>query len=288
VILNVEAKTNFVKLLILFALSFSGKKECLFLCHYISQNISERYVNINWYLFPVNRNPNCISMNTKLIFNFVLAILSWFIGILPANGQTFSVRFDLADLCRKNQFETINRQLSWFYENDKKAVRLSKSKDEGIAWIKGVQFSNGTIEIDIRGKDIFQESFTGIAFHGSDIDTLDAVYFRPFNFQSTDSVRRTHAVQYISHPEFPWSVLREKYAGKYENGVTPSPDGNEWFHIRIVVQYPDVTVYVNGSDIPCLSIKKLNGRRTGKIGLWAGNNSDGDFANLVISTTRKR
>ena len=227
-------------------------------------------------------------MNTKLIFKFVMAILPWLISILPVKGQTFSVRFDLADLCRKNQFEIINRQLSCFYENDKKAVRLSKSPDEGIAWIKGVEFSNGIIEIDIRGKDITQESFAGIAFHGLDIDTLDAIYFRPFNFHSADSVRRNHAVQYISHPEFPWSVLREQYAGNYEKPVIPSPDGNEWFHVKIVVLYPDVAVFVNGSDSPCLSIKKLNGRRTGKIGLWAGNNSDGDFANLIISTTRLR
>jgi len=227
-------------------------------------------------------------MNTKFIFRSILAVVPWLMSILPAQGQTFSVRFDLADLCRKNQFETINRQLSWFYEGDKKAVSLSKNAGEGIVWIRGIEFSNGTIEIDIRGKDFYQESFAGIAFHGSDIDTLDAIYFRPFNFQSSDSVRRTHAVQYISHPEFPWSVLRDKYTGNYEKQVTPTPDGNEWFHVRIAVHYPDVTVYVNGSDIPCLSIKKLNGRRTGKIGLWAGNNSDGDFANLVISTTRKR
>lgn len=227
-------------------------------------------------------------MYTKLILKFVLVILPWLISIPPAEGQTFSVRFDLADLCRKNQFETINRHLSWFYENDKKAVSLSKSKDEGIAWIKGVEFSNGTIEIDIRGKDNFQESFAGIAFHGSDGDTLDAIYFRPFNFQSPGSVERAHAVQYFSHPEFPRSFLREKYPGEYEKPVFPSPDGNGWFHVKIVVQYPDVTVYVDGNDIPCLSIKKLNERRSGKIGLWAGNNSDGDFANLVISTTRKR
>ena len=196
-------------------------------------------------------------MNTKLIFRFVLVILTWLISIPPVEGQTFSVRFDLADLCRKNQFETINRQLSWFSENDKKAVSLSKNEEEGIAWIKGVEFSNGTVEIDIRGKDIFQESFTGIAFHGSDGDTLDAIYFRPFNFKSSDSAQRSQAVQYISHPDFTWSALREKYPGEYEKPVFPSPDGNGWFHVKIVVQYPDVTVYVDGNDIPSVSYTHL-------------------------------
>lgn len=229
-----------------------------------------------------------IIMNTKPIFRFFPGIFLWLISILPLEGQTFSVRYDLADLCKKNQFETFNRQLSWFYEDDKKAVRLSKNSGDGIAWIKGVEFSDGTIEIDIRGKDIFQESFAGIAFHGSGSDTLDAVYFRPFNFQVSDSVKKSHAIQYISHPDFTWQVLREEYAGKFEKEIMPAPVGDEWFHVKIVVQYPDVNVYVNDSDIPCISIMKLNGRRTGKIGLWAGNNSGGDFANLVITTTRRK
>jgi hypothetical protein len=45
-----------------------------------------------------------------------------------------------------------------------------------------------------------------------------------------------------------------------------------------------VKVYVNGNPEPCLSIDKLNDRKTGKIGLWVGNGSDGDFANLQITT----
>jgi hypothetical protein len=45
-----------------------------------------------------------------------------------------------------------------------------------------------------------------------------------------------------------------------------------------------VTVYVNGNSDPSLTIDKLNDRKTGKIGLWVGNGSDGDFANLQIST----
>ena len=57
---------------------------------------------------------------------------------------------------------------------------------------------------DIRGKDVMQQSFVGVAFHGVNNETLDAVYFRPFNFRSDDPVRKVHAVQYISHPNYPW------------------------------------------------------------------------------------
>ena len=128
-----------------------------------------------------------------------------------------------------------------------------------------------------------QQSFVGIAFHGVNNETLDAIYFRPFNFRSTDPVRKIHAVQYISHPDYTWQVLREQHNGDYEKEITPAPDGNDWFHARIVVLYPKVTVFVNGNSEPSLVVDQLNERNTGKIGLWVGNTSDGDFANLQIT-----
>lgn len=213
---------------------------------------------------------------------FLMAVLG-LQSILTTNGQGQTVKYDLINLFENGKIEPINRKLSQFSEIDKKGIRFSKNEGDGIAWLKGVEFSNGTIELDIRGKDVLQESFVGIAFHGVNNETLDAIYFRPFNFQSTDPVRKIHAVQYISHPDNTWSVLREKYNGKYEKSITPAPKGNDWFHAKIVIQFPKVSVYINGNSEPILVIDKLNDRKTGKIGLWVGNNSDGDFANLQIS-----
>ncbi len=150
--------------------------------------------------------------------------------------------------------------------------------------MRGVEFSDGIIDLDIKGKDVFQQSFVGVAFHGADNKTLDAVYFRPFNFQATDSARRIHAVQYVSHPDNTWFVLRQNYNGKYEKAIIPPPDPDKWFHVRIVIRYPQVSVYVNNSPDPSLVVDQLNERRSGKIGLWVGNNSDGDFANLKITS----
>jgi hypothetical protein len=215
---------------------------------------------------------------TRLCFVTILGLLS----ILTTTGQGQSVNYDLINLFENGKIEPFNRQLSQFSENDKKGIRFSKNEDDGIAWLKGVEFSNGIIELDIKGKDLMQQSFVGVAFHGLNNETLDAIYFRPFNFQSKDPVRKIHAVQYVSHPDYTWSVLREKYNGKYEKAVTPAPNGNEWFHAKIVVQYPKVTVFINGNTEPSLVIDKLNDRKTGKIGLWVGNTSDGDFANLQI------
>jgi hypothetical protein len=221
-------------------------------------------------------------MKKQMITRFCFVTILGLLSILTTSGQGQSVKYDLINLFENGKIEPFNRQLSQFSENDKKGIRFSQNEGDGIAWLKGVEFSNGIIELDIRGKDMMQQSFVGLAFHGVNNEILDAIYFRPFNFQSTDPVRKIHAVQYISHPDYTWSILREKQNGKFEKAVTPAPNGNDWFHAKIVVQFPKVTVYVNDNSEPSLVIDKLNDRKTGKIGLWVGNTSDGDFANLQI------
>ena len=200
-----------------------------------------------------------------------------------ASPQSMPVKYDLSALINNAKIKVFNRTLTSFTDKRGNAVRFSEAEGDGVAWLDAVNFTNGIIEIDIKGKDVLQQSFVGVAFHGKDEKTLDAVYFRPFNFQSTDSVRHIHAVQYVSHPDFPWNVLRETQNGKYEKAIPAAPDPNAWFHVKIIVNYPNVSVYVNNSTSPCLRVDKLNERQTGKIGLWVGNNSGGEFANLVIT-----
>lgn len=222
-------------------------------------------------------------MNMRKINRFNLTVILGFITLFTGIAQVSPVKYDLKALSEDNKLDVFNRNVSTFSEEDKNSIRFSKNENDGVAWLKHVIFSNGNIELDIRGKEEFQQSFVGIAFHGMDNNTLDAIYFRPFNFQSTDPVRKIHSVQYISMPDNPWEVLREEFNGKYEKAVTPAPNGNKWFHVKIVVNYPSITVFVNGSQEPCLSVDILNTRTSGKIGLWVGNNSDGDFANLQIT-----
>jgi len=158
---------------------------------------------------------------------------------------------------------------------------------KGIAWLKGVTFSTGSIDIDLRGRDVVQQSFLGIAFHGIDTTTYDAVYFRPFNFQSTDTLRGKHMVEYISEPDYPWYRLRKEHPLEYENGITTPPLAAAWFHAHIVVGENEIRVYVNRSRIPSLIVKKLNTRNDGLIGLWTDSLAlNGDFANLEISANK--
>ena len=96
-----------------------------------------------------------------------------------------------------------------------------------VVWLDGFEFTDGTIEFDAKGKsEPPQGSFIGVAFRVVDDITYDAVYFRPFNFRATDAERKSHAVQYISSPQWPWEKLRAEKTGQYEKPIEPAPDGD--------------------------------------------------------------
>jgi hypothetical protein len=157
-------------------------------------------------------------------------------------------------------------------------------EDEWVVLLNDIEFTNGVIEFDALGQsDPPQSNFLGIAFHVVKEQSHDAVYFRPFNFRADDVERRVHAVQYISHPEYRWFDLRKNKPGQYEQPVVPAPDGDTWFHARIVIEQPKVSVYVNAAEEASLVIEELSHRKDAGIGLWVGPGQGGFFANLKIT-----
>jgi len=180
----------------------------------------------------------------------------------------------------QKKYTVVNRVIS--HGADAGSIHLNNKDGAGIAWVNHTEFNTGTIEVDIKGKDVLQASFVGIAFHGLNDSNYETVYFRPFNFRATDSLRKIHAVQYMASPAFEWPILREKFPGKYEKGISPAPNPNAWFHARIVVGDKTIRVYVNGNEKPSLVIEPLVKTGGKMIGLWAGG-TDGDWKNLRIS-----
>lgn len=190
---------------------------------------------------------------------------------------------DLTKIADPAVWRVANRTATLIEHGGAKGVQLDARANAGFAWLVGSNFDEGTIELDLRGRDIQQQSFVGIAFRGVDDTTYDSVYFRPFNFKAAEPMRRARAVQYISCPDFDWPKLRADHPGKYEATVNPVPDPNGWFHARIVVADRKVSVFVNDATEPSLVITELTDRRGGRLGLWVGNGSAGDFANLKIT-----
>ena len=217
--------------------------------------------------------------------DFVISTFAGALGLSTAAraiAQNKTMAPDLGALAEAKSLKVFNRSASSVSDGARKGVRLSESPGDGVAYVPGIEFTNGTIECDIKGKDVQQQSFVGVAFHGVDGTTYDAIYFRPFNFKAEDPARRIRAVQYVSHPAHPWDKLRAEQPGKYEKAVNPVPDPNAWFHMRVVVASPNVSVFVGDAKEPCLVVSQLSDRKKGSVGLWVGNTSGGDFANLKI------
>jgi hypothetical protein len=203
---------------------------------------------------------------------------------IPAFAQAPKpIQPDLGRLASGQGAQMFNRHLTVAQEGDRTVARLDARMGDGGAWLDGVQLGEGVIEVDLRGKDVAQQSFLGVAFHVVDWTTYDAVYFRPFNFRAAGAEQRSHSVQYISHPVNTWQKLRTERPGQFEKAVEPPPDPNAWFHARIVLANSKVEVYVNHATSPSLVVEDLGAQKSGGVALWVGNGSDGAFANLAIT-----
>ena len=199
----------------------------------------------------------------------------------------FAADHNLGELAKANRIEVFNRKLDQTKADSPQAVFLNAAPNDGLAWITGVELSEGTIELEIKGKNEQGRSFVGIAFHGQDNRVFDAVYLRPFNFQAAEPERRSHSIQYVSMPGHDWSELRKSHPGKYEFAITPAPDPDSWVKLKLVVKSKKVAAFVNGADAPALTVELLNDRLKGKVGLWVGNGSDGWFRNLKVVRASK-
>ena len=178
---------------------------------------------------------------------------------------------------------TVNRTQTVAQENGRSIIRLDAKEGDGLAIVQGPAFSEGTIDLLVRGEDAAQRSFVGVAFAIQNDSTFEVVYLRPFNFRTPDTARAKRAVQYASPPTWDWPRLRAETPGKYEKPVAPIPDPNGWVPLRLVVTPKQVIIHANGGTEPDLVVQRLGEPKPGPVALWVGNNSRGDFANLKVT-----
>lgn len=214
------------------------------------------------------------------------------LGVLLASvalgsNQGKSLEPDLSKINDAKAWHVINGHVEAFTEDGKSVVRMKPQgksntpSDIGLALVEGMDFDEGTIELDLKGKGKTEASFVGVAFHAVDGKTFESIYFRPFNFMRDPPSFRTHAVQYVAWPEHTWEKLRKAKPGVYESTVKPVPNPAGWFHARIEVTRQKVRVWVDDAKEPCLVVDRLANRDTGKVGLWV-DSKDGSFRNLKI------
>jgi len=198
--------------------------------------------------------------------------------IAPVMGQQ---SVDLAMVLQDQKIGAVNRTIS-LYENSPGAVEMNAAAGDGLSVLQDISFETGSIEVDLKGENSPGRSFIGIAFNVVDKDTFEAIYFRPFNFVATQALNRSHMVQYICHPDYTWSRLREERTGKFENEIPGPPDPDGWFTAIIKVSEKSVSVFLKDRTQPVLEVERLAPGRSDRIALWVGNGSSGRFRNLVL------
>ena len=164
-------------------------------------------------------------------------------------------------------------------------LQLPPAPDDGVAWLAGSDFATGTVDVLLRGQDVFQRSFIGVAFGGSAESSYEVVYLRPFNFRAADSTRRAHAVQYAAVPEWPWDRLRRERSGVFEASVAEpgdAPEPSSWVRLRVTVEHDSVRVRVGDDAAPVLVVPRLRPGATGRVGYMVGDRSPGDFRPMVL------
>lgn len=190
-------------------------------------------------------------------------------------------KIDLSEEFNKKQIKAVNRTIS-LYENKPDAVEMDAVEGDGLGILEEIEFEKGTIEVELLGENAPGRSFIGIAFNIQDEETYEVIYFRPFNFVAEEQIRRSHMVQYISHPEYTWRRLREERTGEYENELSAPPDPLDWFKVTLEISDDKVVVLVDMIVFSVLEIDRLSRTKSKKIGLWTGHNSSGRFRNLVL------
>jgi len=185
-------------------------------------------------------------------------------------------------------------QASSVTHNGKSAVRLVEAASlvqaEGFAVVQGPALKDGTIEVDLAGRpgqgaNDAARGFVGIAFRVKpDQSGFECFYLRPTNGRADDQLRRNHATQYMSFPEFPWERLRKETPGVYESYVDLVP--GEWTHVRIDFRDRRGALYVNRAPQPVLIVSDLKlPPGSGGVGLWIGAGTEGFFRNLVVTSS---
>lgn len=211
--------------------------------------------------------------------------------LVPDLGSAQAKRYALESAAGLRLHNVIAKAVT---HQGKKGLRVEVSPVMGpgqpLVRIADVEFSGGVIEAEIAGAPApglaaqGARGFVGIAFRlQADNKTYDAFYLRPTNGRAEDQERRNHATQYISHPDWTWSRLRQETPARYESYVDLVPDA--WTKIRIEVRGAQARLFVHDQPQPVLIVNdvKSGANARGAVALWIEPGTVAHFRNLVVT-----
>jgi len=155
--------------------------------------------------------------------------------------------------------------------------------------IKGLNFTNGTIKVNVLSKltkeaPAHARGFIGIAFRiNEDNSKFESIYIRPTNGRANDQLRRNRSIQYFSYPDYRFERLRRESAGLYESYADMGL--NEWIALKIIVCGDKAQLFINDAKYPSLVVNDLKhgADGIGGIGLFVDIGTEGHFSNLEVT-----
>ena len=158
-----------------------------------------------------------------------------------------------------NTLEPIQVSKSFEKAQGRQAVRVVKDStvkefdEPTFVRIKGIDFTNGTIEVKVLSRLLktapdFARGFMGIAFRINENNSkYESIYLRPTNARADDQVRRNHSIQYYAYPDYKFDRLRKEAPEAYESYADMAL--NEWITMKIVVKGKQAQLWV-ATNIP--------------------------------------
>ena len=205
---------------------------------------------------------------------------------LVAATVSCAAEIRLEDLSRLG-LENVRAEKAAYHGKAALKMTQTESGQDGVAILKGLEFRDGEIDVEVastlsKSADPTARGFIGIVFRTqADGSHAEGIYLRPTNGRADDQLRRNHSVQYVSPPEWTWQRLRQETPGQYESYA--DMQAGEWIEMRVVVHGKEASLYVGGASQPCLLVKDLKlGESQGGVGLWIGPGTEGYFRNVRV------
>lgn len=196
---------------------------------------------------------------------------------------------------RRDRLEAVGVSMSLEQLDEKSVVRVVKDAavkgddEPTFVRLKGSHLKDGSIEVHVLSKlrpdaPAHARGFIGVAFRiNTDNSKFECIYMRPTNGRADDQVRRNHAIQYFSYPDYKYSRLRQESPEKYESYADMGL--NEWISMKIVVSGTQARLFLNDNKEPSLIVNdlKLGADQSGGIGLFVDIGTEGYFTDLKVT-----
>jgi len=244
---------------------------------------------------PTKSNPTKSNRDLKSMQSIRVAALAMLLSMsaqtVAAEGSAVTLPLNDASQVRPRN---VTVEVGRHGGSDALEVRLAgpyRGPDmDTFAFVPGLDFHDGTIEVDVAGSPLptalaGARGFIGVAFR---IDAngggfpCEGFYIRPTNGRADDQVRRNHSTQYFSYPGYDFDRLRREAPGSYESYADLVP--GEWTHLRIEVSGTVAKLYVGAAAQPVLIVQDLKrgADAHGTVGLFVDNGTNGHFRNLSV------